>query len=121
MSYRENEMVRTYIAGEDLVEGQAKFVALSGADVVIATAGGEAAGVVLTGAPIGGAVSVVYSGTIGVEAGGAVTAGEDAAVGADGLLADAVAGNVIVGKIRQDGVAGQLVAVDVFLGGNIKA
>ena len=116
MQSRDN---RTFIAGEDLSAAQFKFVTLEAdGQVDLADAAGEnAMGVCLAGA----AVTVFVSGSVMVEAGGAITAGDQIQTGADGTALLAATGDVVLGYAREDGVDGQIIEIEMIQGGNVAA
>jgi len=120
MQSRDN---RTFIAGEDLSSAQFKFVTLEAdGQVDLADAAGEnAMGVCLAGAAAGNAVTVCVSGSVMVEAGGAITAGDQIQTGADGTALLAATGDVILGYAREDGVDGQIIEIEMIQGGNAAA
>jgi len=118
MQSRDN---RTFIAGEDLSAAQFKFVTLEAdGQVDLADSAGEnAIGVCLAGAAAGAAVTVCVSGSVMVEAGGAITAGDQVQTGADGTALTAAAGDVVLGYAREDGVDGQIIEIEMIQGGNV--
>lgn len=120
MQSRDN---RTFIAGEDLSAAQFKFVTLEAdGQVDLADAAGEnAMGVCLVGAAAGNAVTVCVSGSVMVEAGGAITAGDKIQTGADGTALLAATGDVVLGYAREDGVDGQIIEIEMIQGGNVAA
>ena len=120
MQSRDN---RTFIAGEDLSAAQFKFVTLEAdGQVDLADAAGEnAIGVCLAGAAAGAAVTVCVSGSVMVEAGGAITAGDQIQTGADGTALPAATGYVVLGYAREDGVDGQIIEIEMIQGGNLAA
>ncbi len=120
MQSRDN---RTFIAGEDLSAAQFKFVTLEAdGQVDLADAAGEnAMGVCLVGAAAGNAVTVCVSGSVMVEAGGAITAGDQIQTGADGAALLAATGDIILGYAREDGVDGQIIEIEMIQGGNAAA
>ena len=91
MQSRDN---RTFVAGEDLSAAQFKFVTLEAdGQVDLADAAGEnAIGVCISGGTAGKAVTVCVSGSVMVEAGGAITAGDQIQTGADGTALLAATG-----------------------------
>ena len=120
MQSRDN---RTFIAGEDLSAAQFKFVTLEAdGQVDLADAAGEnAMGVCLAGAAAGAAVTVCVSGSVMVEAGGAITAGDQIQTGADGTALLAATCDVVLGYAREDGVDGQIIEIEMIQGGNVAA
>lgn len=120
MQSRDN---RTFIAGEDLSAAQFKFVTLeSDGQVDLADAAGEnAIGVCLVGGAAAAAVTVCVSGSVMVEAGGAIAAGAAVQTGADGTALTAAAGDVVMGYAREAGVDGQIIEIELIQGGNVVA
>lgn len=119
MATFENYKTRTYLAGENLT--QFRFVTLEAdGNVDLADAAGETCvGVVINDPSTGGAATVAYEGRVLVETGtGGVTRGGAVATDASGKVVDATSGDIILGYARETGVAGQIVAIDFFLGGN---
>jgi len=112
---------RTFIAGEDLSSAQFKFVTLEpGGQVDLADSAGEnAIGVCIAGGAAGAAVTVAVSGKVMVEAGGAITAGDQIQTGADGTALLAATGDVVLGYALEDGVDGQRIAIEMIQGGNV--
>jgi len=120
MQSRDN---RTFVAGEDLSAAQFKFVTLEAdGQVDLADSAGEnAMGVCLVGGTAGNAVTVCVSGSVMVEAGGAITAGDQIQTGADGTALLAATGDIILGYAREDGVDGQIIEIEMIQGGNAAA
>ncbi len=120
MQSRDN---RTFIAGEDLSAAQFKFVTLeSDGKVDLADSAGEnAIGVCLVGGAAEAAVTVCVSGSVMVEAGGVIAAGDSVQTGADGAALTAAAGDVVVGYAREAGVDGQIIEIELIQGGNVAA
>ena len=122
MQSREN---RTFIAGENLSAAQFKFVTLEAdGQVDLADAAGEnCIGICLVGAAAGAAVTVCVGGKVMVEAGDAITAGDAIATNAAGeavALADAgAASTTTMGYALEDGVDGQIIAIELIQGGNV--
>jgi hypothetical protein len=122
MQSREN---RTFIAGDDLSAAQFKFVTLEAdGQVDLADAAGEnCIGICLVGAAAGAAVTVCVGGKVMVEAGDAITAGDAIATNAAGeavALADAgAASTTTMGYALEDGVDGQIIAIELIQGGNV--
>lgn len=117
-SFTENMKTRTYRAGEDLSASAQRFVARSGANVVVAGAGEAVAGVLIVGGTADQAVSVAYDGVLQVVSAGVIAAGAAVASDANGAAVAAVAGDIVAGFARQAAVAGQIVSIDFVLGGN---
>jgi len=113
---------RTIIAGADLSASQFIFVKLDAAAEVVAGTDGDAAfGVLEVGAATGNACTVTKTGKVMVECGGAVTVGGEVAADANGKAIDAVNTDVILGTAYENGVTGQLIAIELSDAGNIKA
>lgn len=122
MAVMENIETRSYVAGSDLSAHQFGFVSLAADGEVDATGdGAEAAGVLLNNPTAGGAATVAYSGVVMVEAGATVTRGGNVASDAAGKAVNAATSDIILGKAREAGVDGQIIAIDFFLGGNASA
>ena len=121
MQSRDN---RTFIAGEDLSSAQFKFVTLEAdGQVDLADADAEnCIGVCLVGGLAGAAVTVTVSGKVMVEAGGAITAGDAVVTNAAGeavtLTASSSATAVTMGYALENGVDGQIIAIELIQGGN---
>ena len=114
---------RTFIAGEDLSSAQFKFVTLEAdGQVDLADAAGEnCIGVVLNDPAAAEAATVAISGKVMVAAGGTVTAGDAVATDASGAAVTATTGNIIMGYATEDGVSGQLIAIELIQGANAAA
>lgn len=111
----------TMVAAADLSTHQFKFVTLGASGVTLTGAGAAADGVVINNPTTGGAATVVVFGRVPVVASGTITAGANVASGANGTVAAATTGNVILGKATEAAVAGQVITVDFFKGGNASA
>jgi len=113
MQSRDN---RTFVAGEDLSAAQFKFVTLEAdGKVDLADAAGEnAIGVCLVGAAADAAVTVCVSGSVMVEAGGTIAAGDPIQAGADGTALTALAGDGVLGYAREAGVDGQIIEIEMI-------
>jgi len=118
MQSRDN---RTFIAGEDLSAAQFKFVTLeSDGQVDLADSAGEnAIGVCLVGAPAGAAVTVTVSGKVMVTAGGTIAAGAAVQTDASGDALTAATGDVVMGYALEAAVDGQIMAIELIQGGNV--
>ncbi len=123
MAVMQSRDTRTEIAGEDLSSAQFKFVTLEADGFVdLADSAGEAVyGVCLVGAAAASAVTVVRSGSCMIEAGAAVTAGDQLQTNAAGEAITAASGDVVVGLAKEDGVDGQIIEMEIITGGNIVA
>lgn len=123
MAVMQSRDTRTEIAGEDLSSAQFKFVTLEAdGQVDLADAAGEAVyGVCIAGAAAGRAVTVIRSGSVMVEAGAAVTAGDQLQTNAAGEAITAASGDVVVGVAKEDGVDGQIIEIELITGGNVVA
>ena len=109
----------TYVAGADLRERQFRFVTVGANGRVAATAAGaKADGVLLNDPNTGEAATVAVFGRVIVEAGGTIAAGAEVQSGANGVVVAATSTNIRVGRVLEDAVAGQLVTVDFYKGGN---
>lgn len=118
MATTENIKNQTYIAGADLSSSQHLFVKVSGAGVVLAGDGDEAAGV-LQNSPISGeAASVAVSGMVKVVAGGTIAVGAKVGADAAGKAVTAASGDIELGIAREAAVANQVISMDFYLGGN---
>ena len=116
---------RTFIAGENLASAQFHFVTLEAdGQVDLADAAGETCiGVCLVGGAAGAAVTVALSGKVMVEAGDAITAGDAIATNAAGeavnLATAGAAATTTMGYALEDGVDGQIIAIELIQGGNV--
>jgi len=121
VSFSENTTRQTYNAGADLSASQFRFVVLSGASVVRASAGARATGVLLNQPKQDQAATVAVSGSLPVQVGtGGLTAGAAVAVGANALAVNATAGDVVVGYARETAVVNQIATIDfVVLGSEL--
>ena len=115
---------RSFIAGEDLSSHQFKFVTLE-ADGQIDKADADAErclGVLITKPESGRAATVVVSGKVMVEAGAAITAGDEIATNTAGeaveLSTSSSATAVTLGYALEDAVDGQIFAMEFIQGGN---
>ena len=123
MAVFQSRDTRTFEAGGDLSAGQFKFVALAAdGQIDLATDGAAAVGVLLNEPDAAGkAATVVVSGKTAVTAGGSITAGDDIASDLNGDAITAATGDIIVGYALEDGVDGQVIAVELINGGNAAA
>ena len=122
MATMENYQTKTYIAGSDLSAKQFFFVSIAADGEVDSTGNGAAAAGVLLNTPTAGnPATVAYSGRVLVSAGGTITAGDNVASDAAGECVTAASTDIILGVAREDGVDGQTIAIDFFLGGNAEA
>ena len=113
---------RTYVAGSNLSAAQFKFVALAAdGEVDVAGAGARAIGVLLNQPAAGNAATVVMTGKVLVEAGDSITAGDELAADADGNAVTATTDDIVMGYALEDGVDGQIVAIELIQGGNAAA
>ena len=117
---------RTFEAGEDLSAAQFHFVTLEAdGQVDLADADAEnCIGVLLNNPDAAGkAATVVVSGRVLVEAGGAITAGDAVATNNAGeaieLTASASATAVTMGYAVEDAVDGQIFTIELIQGGNV--
>jgi len=104
---------RTYIAAADLRTHQFKFVKRSGAGVDLAGNAEAVTGVLWNNPDDTQAASVVYAGSPTVIAGGTFSAGAALMSNASGQAILRTSTNPIAGYAREDGVAGQLVRIDL--------
>lgn len=123
MATMQSRDTRTEIAGVDLSSAQWKFVTLEadGQVDLAATAGEAVYGVVIVGAAAGRAVTVVRTGSVMVEAGDAITAGDAVATDASGNAVTATTGDIVAGYAKEDGVDGQIINIELITGGNAAA
>jgi len=123
MAVFQSRDTRTFEAGGDLSAGQFKFVVLAAdGQIDLATDGAAAVGVLLNQPDAAGkAATVVVSGKTAVTAGGSITAGDDIASDLNGDAITAATGDIIVGYALEDGVDGQVIAVELINGGNAAA
>lgn len=123
MAVMQSRDTRTFVAGEDLSSAQFKFVTLeSDGQIDLADAAGERAlGVLLNKPTSGKAATVAMTGKVMVEAGAAVTAGAEIQTDANGDAIAAAAGDVVMGYALEDAVDGQIFAMELIQGGNVKA
>ena len=121
MAVMQSRDTRTEIAGVDLSSAQFKFVTLeSDGFVDLANSAGEQCyGVCIVGAAVGKAVTVVRSGSVLVEAGGTIAAGDAVMVGAGGTALAAATGGVAMGYAKEAAVDGQIIEIELITGGNI--
>ena len=119
MQSRDN---RTYVAGSNLSAAQFKFVALAAdGEVDVAGAGARAIGVLLNQPAAGNAATVVMTGKVLVEAGDSITAGDELAADAAGNAGTATTDDIVMGYALENGVDGQIVAIELIQGGNAAA
>ena len=123
MAVMQSRDTRTFVAGEDLSSAQFKFVTLEAdGQIDLADAAGERAlGVLLNKPTSGKAATVAMTGKVMVEAGAAVTAGDEIQTDATGDAITAAAGDVVLGYALEDAVDGQIFAMELIQGGNVKA
>lgn len=123
MAVMQSRDTRTFVAGEDLSSAQFKFVTLEAdGQIDLADAAGERAlGVLLNKPTSGKAATVAMTGKVMVEAGAAVTAGDEIQTDANGDAITAAAGDVVLGYALEDAVDGQIFAMELIQGGNVKA
>jgi len=117
---------RTFEAGEDLSAAQFHFVTLEAdGQVDLADADAEnCVGVLLNNPSAAGyAATVVMTGRVLVEAGGAITAGDAIATNNAGeaieLTASSSATAVTMGYAVEDAVDGQIFTIELIQGGNV--
>ncbi len=123
MAVFQSRDTRTFEAGGDLSAGQFHFVALaSDGQVDIAGDGVDAVGVLLNNPDAAGkAATVVVSGKVTVEAGASITTGAKIGSNAAGEAITAATGDIVKGYALEDGVDGQIIAIELINGGNVTA
>ena len=123
MAVMQSRDTRTFIAGEDLSSAQFKFVTLEadGQVDLADTAGENCIGVCLNATAAAAAATVVMTGKVMVVAGDAITAGDAVATDAAGDAVTATTGDIIMGYATEDGVDGQIIAIELIQGGNAAA
>lgn len=115
----------TFVAGSDLSTARWKFLALA-ADGQVDIAAGDAVqciGVALTNPDAAGkAVAVAIRGRVKVEAGGAITAGDEVVTNASGVAVEksvsASATAITMGYALEDAATGQIFTIELIQGGN---
>lgn len=124
MATQGNQIRQTFVVATQLP--QYTFVTANGVSndgatprVAAATAAGKADGVLIN-APLAAntAGTVVVFGRTKVVAGGAIAAGAEIQVGANGRAITATGTNIRVGKALEAAVANQIVTIDFYQGGN---
>jgi hypothetical protein len=120
MATQGQQVRETYVAGADLRERQFRFVTVgSGGKVTATTASAKSDGVLLNDPNEDEAATVAVFGRVIVEVGaGGITAGAEVASGANGVAVAAASTAIRLGRALETGVAGQLVTVDFYKGGN---
>lgn len=119
MATQGQQIRETYVAGADLRERQFRFVTVGAGGAVAATGAGlKADGVLLNDPNTGEAATVAVFGRVIVEAAGDIVAGAEVQSAANGAVATATSTNIRVGKALEAAVAGQLISVDFYKGGN---
>jgi len=123
MAVFQSRDTRTFEAGGDLSAGQFKFVALAAdGQVDLAGDGVDAVGVLYNEPDAAGkAATVVVTGKVIVEAGAAITTGDAIASNAAGEAITAATGDIVKGYALEDGVDGQIIAIELVNGGNAAA
>ena len=113
----------TFVAGSDLRLAQFNFVSLAADGAIDVTGAGLAAdGVLINDPNTAEAATVVVFGRVTVELGtGGCTAGDLIASDASGLAVTATTSDIVLGKVLETGVAGQIVTMDFYKGGNAAA
>lgn len=124
MATYNTDNVRTFIAGESLAAAQYHFVTLE-ADGFVDLADADAEqciGVLMNKPASGEAATVALTGRVLVEAGGVITAGDEVVTNAAGeaveLTTSASATAITMGYALEDGVDGQIIAIELIQGGN---
>jgi hypothetical protein len=123
MAVFQSRDTRTFEAGGDLSAGQFKFVALAAdGQVDLAGDGVDAVGVLYNEPDAAGkAATVVVTGKVIVEAGASITTGDAIASNAAGEAITAATGDIVKGYALEDGVDGQIIAIELVNGGNAAA
>lgn len=123
MAVFQSRDTRTFEAGGDLSAGQFKFVALAAdGQVDLAGDGVDAVGVLYNQPDAAGkAATVVVTGKVIVEAGASITTGDAIASNAAGEAITAATGDIVKGYALEDGVDGQIIAIELVNGGNAAA
>lgn len=124
MATQGNQIRQTFVVATQLP--QYTFVTANGVSndgatpQVAATAANGKADGVLINAPLAAntAGTVVVFGRTKVVAGGAIAAGAEIQVGANGRAITATGTNIRVGKALEAAVANQIVTIDFYQGGN---
>ena len=125
MAVMQSRDTRTFIAGESLTDHQFKFVTLEAdGQVDKADAIGEnCIGVLLNEPAAAAAAPVVLTGKVMVEAGDAITAGDEVCTNAAGeaiAIADSTSATTFtMGYALEDGVDGQIIAIELIQGGRV--
>lgn len=114
----QGEMTLVSIVATGVVE-QYQFVGYDGA---VAAAGAQILGSAQTDAPNGNeTLGVAVVGRVKAKAEGAITQGDEIAVGAAGGAAVAVATNAIIGVAATDAATGEFVTLDLGIVAPVKA
>jgi hypothetical protein len=123
MATQGHQVRETFVAGADLSAGQFKFVTLAADGQIDLSANGAAADGVLLNDPsaAGQAATVCVSGRVTVVCGGTIAAGASVASDTAGVAITAATADIILGKALEAGVAGQVISIDFFKGGNASA
>lgn len=102
----------TLVAGADLSALQHTGVKVNASGQAVTTANGDDIIGVLQNKPTSGqAATIVTSGVSMMKAGASVTAGDAAAVDANGEVITATTGDAIIGTVLETGAVNELVAV----------
>ncbi len=124
MATQGNQIRQTFVAGADLSAKQYTFVTCNGvtADgenrtVVSPAVGAKVDGVVINNPGNTRAATVVVFGRTKVKAANAIAAGAEVQTNASGLAVAATTG-IRVGKALEAAVAGQIITIDFYPGGN---
>lgn len=117
MSYFEESVEVVSVVGSVAITRatNSRFVTLTSAgEFALAGANSRPFGVITTNQPAGSAGRVVFAGTVPVEAGGTIVAGDEVASGANGVVVKATgSGAVSIGIARTGAVSTGVVAVQL--------
>lgn len=121
MATEGNQIRETFIAGADLTTKQYTFVIETAAGertVNTPAAGAKVDGVLLNDPRLGTAAAVAVFGRCKVKAGGTIAVGAEVATDANGLAVTAATTAIRLGKATEAAVAGQIITIDFYKGGN---
>lgn len=124
MATHGNQIRQSFVAGADLTAKKDTFVVLTNAGertVNTPAAGAAADGVLLNDPRNGTAAAVAVTGRVKILCGGTIAAGAEVATNAQGLAVAAAAGNIVLGKATEAGVANQYITIDFYPNGKAKA
>ena len=105
MAYEESLKCISVEAGSDLSARQYRYVVInSSGQLAVASAGSKADGILQDDPSAAGqAATLAIDGVSKIQVGAAVTAGDDLAVGSNGLAVTATSGDVVVGRALTTG------------------